>query len=490
MKKLLRKSALIVLLCGMAAVSAAPGEEDTGKEKQNAYEKYAKAAENILSEIENGLYNLRGNADPKIIEKKIAADFKKINEETKAVDLSADETNKPPISLTLLRGSFGIYRCLAQVFTKAQASKSPDRITPYLHRLLNGYMEITKTALKNKEFITNKDCPLCEGKGIIKCYWCSGASGICPHCDGAGCVACDKTGICPVCLGGGKIPCLICVSISRSPDDITDDINFGKIPANETPAAVSQLGNAAWKHELVITPIEDGKWGCSLENSRQVMLSAAKELWKYFPDRKIPLIEVVPKGGPIVYPNIGEDQHARIILNTGDNLWAQMAYQFAHEFCHLLCNWSDQSAQMWFQETLCEMASRFTLSRMAETWQDSPPYPNWKDYAKALQVFLDDLQKNDRLPRDKTLAQWYRENHEALRVNSIDRPRNNVVAAELWKMMDAQPEHWETVTYYPRGKLKPDTFDEFLRVWQKNCPEKHKAFIAAIAKKFEITLTH
>lgn len=258
--------------------------------------------------------------------------------------------------------------------------------------------------------------------------------------------------------------------------------------ANENTATASQSTNAAWKHELAITLIEDGKWDCPLENAQQVMLSAADELWKYFPDRKIPLIEVISKGGPEFNHNIGDDQHARILLNTNGTHWAQMAYQFAHEFCHILCNWSDQSVQMWFQETLCEMASRFALSRMAETWQTSPPYPNWKDYAKSLQSFLDDLQKNDRLPKGKTLAQWYHENHEALRANSIDRHRNNVVAAELWKMLDAQPEHWEAVTYYPRGKLKLDTFDEFLRVWQKGCPEKHKAFIAAIAKKFEITL--
>jgi len=261
--------------------------------------------------------------------------------------------------------------------------------------------------------------------------------------------------------------------------------------APESPqATVPELpNNIAWKHELVITPIEDGKWGCSLENARQVMLSAAGELWKYFPDRKMPLIEVVSKGGPVFNYNIGDDQHVRVLLNTGGNLWAQMAYQFAHEFCHLLCNPGDQKIQMWFQETLCEMASRFVLSRMAETWKTSPPYPNWKDYSVSLREYLDNLQKNNRLPEGKTLAQWYCDNVEALRANSIDRPRNNVVAAELWKMLDAQPEHWGAVTYYPRGQLKPNTFDEFLRVWQRDCPEKHKAFIAAIAKKFEITLT-
>jgi hypothetical protein len=246
--------------------------------------------------------------------------------------------------------------------------------------------------------------------------------------------------------------------------------------------------NAAWKHELIITPIDDGKWGCPLENARQAMLSAAGELWKYFPDRKMPLIEVVPKGGPAFNYNIGDDQHVRVLLNTGNCLWAQMSYQFAHEFCHLLCNPSDQKVQMWFQETLCEMASRFVLKRMSETWKTNPPYPNWKDYSVSLREYLDNLQKNDRLPKGKTLAQWYSENADILRKNSIDRPRNNVVAAELWEMLDAQPEHWEVVTYYPHKRLNPETLGEFFLVWQRDCPEDHKAFIADIAKKFEIIL--
>ncbi|MFH1226478.1 MAG: hypothetical protein V1701_01075 [Planctomycetota bacterium] len=246
--------------------------------------------------------------------------------------------------------------------------------------------------------------------------------------------------------------------------------------------------NDAWKHELVITPIDDGKWGCPLENARQVMLSASGEIWKYSPDRKMPLIEVVSKGGPVFVYNIGDDQHVRVLLNTEGCVWAQMSYQFAHEFCHLLCVPSDQKVQMWFQETLCEMASRFALKRMSESWQTNPPYLNWKSYAASLREYLDNLQKNDRLPKGKTLIQWYRENADVLNKNSIDRPRNNVVAAELWEMLDAQPEHWDITTYYPHKRPNPDTLEEFFLAWQRDCPDAHKPFIAEIAKKFEITL--
>jgi hypothetical protein len=248
-------------------------------------------------------------------------------------------------------------------------------------------------------------------------------------------------------------------------------------PPSQRPA------HPAWKHELAIKVIDDGKWDGDPENARQVMLSAAGELWKYFPDRKMPRIEVYSKGGPFFYYGIGDDAHAKILLAAHNAYWAQMAYQFAHEYCHLLCHFGNPSPQHWFQETLCETASRFALRRMSETWKTSPPYPNWKDYSGALRSYFDNLQNNNRLPPGKTLAQWYRENSASCTYITP------VVAGELFEMLDAQPEHWEAVTYYPHEKLNPDTFEEFLRVWQRNCPEKHKAFIAAIAAKFEYDLS-
>ncbi len=245
--------------------------------------------------------------------------------------------------------------------------------------------------------------------------------------------------------------------------------------------------NPAWRHELNITVIDDGKWGCDPQNARQVMLSAAGELWKYFPDRKMPRIEVVSKGGPIFYYGIGHDQHVRICLASGNALWAQMAYQFAHEYCHLLCHISAKNSNvMWFHESMCETASRFAVQRMSQSWKTHPPYPNWTSYAPHLRKYFDNSQKTGPLPPAKTFAQWYRENAAALAANSCDRPKNNVVAGMLYELLDAKPEGWESLNHLPQEKLDPGTFEDYLRAWHKKCPDKHKAFVAAIAETFEI----
>jgi hypothetical protein len=247
--------------------------------------------------------------------------------------------------------------------------------------------------------------------------------------------------------------------------------------------------NPAWRHELVIEAVDDGKWGCEPENARQVMLSAAGTLWKYFPDRKMPRIEVVPKGGPIFYYGIGRDEHVRVCLASGDALWAQIAYQFAHEFCHLLCHIAPKNENvLWFHESMCETASRFALQRMSETWKTHPPYSNWKSYAPHLRTYFDDLQKKGPLPPDKTFGQWYRENAAALAAEGCDRPRNHVVAGMLYELLDANPESWQSLSYLPQEKLAPGTFEHYLRAWHDNCPEKHKAFVTDIARKFEVEL--
>ncbi len=251
------------------------------------------------------------------------------------------------------------------------------------------------------------------------------------------------------------------------------------VPAPAPEPAV----NPAWKYELSITPIDDGKWGCPLDNAQAVMMSAASELWKYFPDRKMQPVDVESSGGPFFYYNIGPDQRTKVKLSTSGTHWSQMAYQFAHEFCHLLCNFEyGKSSQHWFQETLCETASRFALNRMSETWKTNPPYYNWKDYSGSLLSYFNDLQNNNRLPAGKTLGQWYRENAASCTYITP------IVSAEMYELFSAEPEHWEAVTWYPKEKLEPDTMEQFLRIWRERVPERHKAFIIKIAQRFEYDL--
>ena len=99
-----------------------------------------------------------------------------------------------------------------------------------------------------------------------------------------------------------------------------------------------------------------------------------------------------------------------IQLTARDLEWSQFAYQFSHEFCHVLSNYENLKANPnnWFHEAICELASVFTLRRMAERWQTNPPYPNWADYVAALRDYSEKRLSRQRvqLPRGVTLQSW------------------------------------------------------------------------------------
>jgi len=240
---------------------------------------------------------------------------------------------------------------------------------------------------------------------------------------------------------------------------------------------------------LLITPAPVAEWKAPIQDVQHVLYSAARELWRFFPQEKVlaPIV-VAPRGGPIVWYRRGLNGEYYVQLATGSTYWAQYAFQFAHEFCHILCGYTaKEKANKWFEESLCELASLFALRRMAETWAKKPPYPNWRSFAPNLASYAENRMKGHRLPPGKTLAQWYRENEAALRKNATDRERNLVVATALLPLFEAQPEHWPAVESLNAGASgQQRSFAEYLADWHRNAPAKHRQFIATIASRFGI----
>ncbi|HUU90982.1 MAG TPA: hypothetical protein VM238_07215 [Phycisphaerae bacterium] len=254
--------------------------------------------------------------------------------------------------------------------------------------------------------------------------------------------------------------------------------------------AAARAQDKADGRELLIRPNPKAEWDSSIRDVEKVLRSAASELWKHFPERRLAPILVEPKGGPIVLYKRGPNGEYRVRLDTGSTYWAQYAFQFAHEFCHILCGYTEgEQSNKWFEESLCEMASLFVLHRMADTWKTDPPYPHWKDFAKHLREYADKRIADTALPPGQSLATWYRENEDALRKSPTDRKKNRVVAGILLPMFEERPEHWEAVTWLNtiRSK-KPRSFKQYLTDWHDQCPARHKAFVRQIASKFDIGL--
>jgi hypothetical protein len=241
---------------------------------------------------------------------------------------------------------------------------------------------------------------------------------------------------------------------------------------------------------LDIRPAAEAPWGGRSQDVEKVLRSAAEALWPYFPERILKPILVEPKGGPITLYRRGPDGEYLMRLNTGNRAWAQHAYQFAHEFTHILANYDqNERRNKWFEESVCETASLFVLRRMSETWKVQPPYPNWKDYAPSLARYADERIRAGQLPPGKTLAGWYRENEPLLQRDACNWDKNVVVAAALLSLFEHQPKSWETIGWLndcePHG-TRP--FAAHLGDWHARVPARHRPFVRQVAGEFGIRI--
>ena len=219
----------------------------------------------------------------------------------------------------------------------------------------------------------------------------------------------------------------------------------------------------------------------------KVVQSASAELWKHFPDYQLENM-VVTKGnsGPIVLYQRNALKEIVVRLDTKGTYWSQYSYQWAHEFCHILTGYrNDGRENKWFEETLCELASIYTMRAMAETWKTKPPYPNWKSYGKSLKKYADDvIEKRDEVTI-KTLAAYYKKNETELRKDSGKRGINGAMAVALLPWFEEKPERWECIRYLNVTPAEAGlSFQDYMQKWHNDAAEKHQPFIQEIAKAY------
>jgi hypothetical protein len=239
----------------------------------------------------------------------------------------------------------------------------------------------------------------------------------------------------------------------------------------------------------------------STADVRLLLQSTALELWRYCPR--------TPLDGIVVYHRVDHPQtdfkrmpdgRIAIGLASQDTHWAQYSFQFAHEFCHTLANFSNNSgrsgrfplrANYWLEESLCETASLFTLRAMSRSWQNNPPILAWRDYAPwfndyaARRIAL----AEHRFPDWKGFLGWFRQHQSAMRRESADWDWNTIVAIELLPVFETEPRGWESVTFLNRGSQNEnESLQEHLAQWRSQCPADLRPFVSKIAAVFALNL--
>ena len=219
-----------------------------------------------------------------------------------------------------------------------------------------------------------------------------------------------------------------------------------------------------------ITVVPSG-WGLASPRDVEVLLlDTASHLNRLLRIPFTGVLAVVPAPShdptPMTHYRSTQNEPICIQLTARDRRWAQFAYQFAHEFCHVLSDYQRLRGNPngWFHEAVCELASVFTLRRMAERWQTQPPFSDWAGYSGALASYSEDLLacQERKLPQDTTLSSWISSEEESLRASRYQREKNAVVADALLPIFEMHPEGWNAIRSLPDSGA---VIKDYLQKW-------------------------
>ena len=243
--------------------------------------------------------------------------------------------------------------------------------------------------------------------------------------------------------------------------------------------------------------VKQGDWGTArTQDIETVLTSVADVLVPYFPHRASSRVLVASsRQGPRVLLEKSPDGAHRVLLNVQDTRWDQFAYQFSHELCHIFSNSEHRDMSggvvardhQWFEEALCEAVSLFTLEQMASSWEHSPPYPHWKEYAPAFREYAARLsgEKHRHLPLDKSVADWYAENREVLGSNPYLREKNEFLATQLIALLEEAPGSLGAIGYLNRETSSfSKSFEAYLDSWYSCCPEEIRDLAGRVISLF------
>lgn len=239
--------------------------------------------------------------------------------------------------------------------------------------------------------------------------------------------------------------------------------------------------------------VEHGNWGTARTRDIETVLnSVADVLVPYFPQRASSRVRVASSmQGPRLLLEKSQDGAYLVLLNVQDTRWDQFAYQFSHELCHIFSNSEHREVSsevvvrdhQWFEEALCEAVSLFTLKQLASSWEHSPPYPRWKDYAPAFREYAERLlsEKHRALPLDTSVAEWYAENRGALGSNPYLREKNEFLATQLIALLEKAPGSLRAIGYLNLERSSFNkSFEAYLESWRSCCPEEIRDFAGRV----------
>lgn len=243
--------------------------------------------------------------------------------------------------------------------------------------------------------------------------------------------------------------------------------------------------------------VEGDGWGNAGHDEIEAVLYAVADQLVTHPAAVFdqPIVVTHAQGSPVTLYQRGPRGEYLVRLSSRDRRWAQYAYQFGHELCHIMSNYAAHDAKrvvkrnQWFEEALCETAALYVLRSMADAWQRDAPSASWEDYAPVLRTYAERLiaEPHRHLPAGFGPSRWLNANLDRLARDPYQRHYNEVVATLLLPLFEQAPEHWAALHALNRDPLDPvAALPRFLQNWEQNAAPEHRDFIATLAERLEL----
>lgn len=252
-------------------------------------------------------------------------------------------------------------------------------------------------------------------------------------------------------------------------------------------------GRGAEASRRVVIRVEPGEWGGAKPEEIETLLYAvADTLLVHFPQRQLnPIVVSSTRQAPIVLYQKGPENEYQVHLAAKDRRWAEYIYEFSHEMFHILAHYENHAppnvaSNLWFEETLCEAVSLYTLRQLSSRWEQFPPRAEWVSYASTLREFTARVQNEPhrRLPVNTSLEQWFRENGPLLLENPYLRGKNELVANLFLPILE-HSQDWQAVGFLnPEARQGQTEFYQYLASWHGRTPPEHQQFTRLALRLF------
>ncbi|MGE0079665.1 MAG: hypothetical protein AB7U81_00040 [Thiohalomonadaceae bacterium] len=255
----------------------------------------------------------------------------------------------------------------------------------------------------------------------------------------------------------------------------------------------SRAASLSGEGTLHIRVAEEGWEEALAAEVHAVVNSAAEVLLEPIPRHRPLAIHVTNADtGPKVLKKRNARGEYRVQLNVHGRYWAQAAYQFSHELCHVLTNFDARERAgetRWFDEALCEAVSLYTLTRMAERWAYAPPFQSWFTYHGALNDYVRQVMAQHEAvhPGEQAFVPWLAAHEPRLRKNPYDRALTGIVSLRLYGVIMHHPQGLAAIIHLNQG-TPASSLPVMLLQWHARVPPDQRPFVRAIARALGVAI--